>query len=102
MAHDDGACEARDRHRLASAGLSSFLDVEISPSFGPVMSHGWIDERNGHDIRRRDIDSRVIDASALLMLAVFTAWLDRQAFDELFYWFNWSETYRSGEKLRSK
>jgi hypothetical protein len=27
MAHNDDACEARDGHRLASAGLSAFLDV---------------------------------------------------------------------------
>jgi hypothetical protein len=35
VADNDGVREARDGHRLASAGLSSLLGVEISTSSGP-------------------------------------------------------------------
>src|SRR5436853_1756848 len=40
VAHSDGAREAPDGHRLASAGLSALLDVEISTSSGPPECAG--------------------------------------------------------------
>jgi predicted PhzF superfamily epimerase YddE/YHI9 len=40
VAHSDGAREAHDGHRLASAGLSALVDVEISTSSGPPECAG--------------------------------------------------------------
>jgi len=53
VARDDGAREARDRHRLASAGLSSLLDVEISTSSGPPECAGRTPIVDSEDVGRQ-------------------------------------------------
>src|SRR5882762_10106752 len=58
MAHNDGAREASDRHRLASAGLSPLLDVEIPTSSGPPECAGGTPIVDSKDVRRQSVVGR--------------------------------------------
>ena len=58
VAHNDGARETRDGHRLASAGLSSLLDMEISTSSGPSECACGTPIVDSEDIGRQSVVGR--------------------------------------------